>query len=108
MYNFLCGIEKEARKEFIDDVYSMLKPCGKIILRVKYIRYNPKEIIRSFVSFLYWTFVMGKRWQLGDVLLRSSKDEFCKSHYFTKKQIRILLNEKKYMINGDTIIIQKC
>jgi SAM-dependent methyltransferase len=107
MYNFLCGIPKKDRELFIENLVKMLNERGRIILRIKWIKYNPKEITRLIISFFYFTIIKRKSWQLGDVVLKSSKTEFCVSHYFTRNQIKSLLNGLNYEISGETIKILK-
>lgn len=106
LYGFMCGISREERKLFIEKCYLRLRKNGAIILRIKWLKYTPKYLLRSIATATYQQIVK-KKWALGDLIFRADAGEFTISHFFTKEQMKELLKGKLYEIDGEIIRIWK-
>ena len=102
MYNFLCGIEHKERQEFINNLLTILKEDGELILSFRYINMGLKEYLRLFITPFFCLF-MGREYHFGDVVYNLSIGRYNFAHYFTKPEIKKLFRGSFFKIEGTVI-----
>ena len=96
LFSFLSYIEKEDRKELINNLYIMLNKDGKMYFEVRKVNDRWKDILKVFY---FWVF--GKPKEFGDIF------QECYSHHYTTKQLKLLFKPYKHLIKNNLIILKK-
>jgi len=100
LHSFLNYIDKNDRKEFIDNLRRMLNPEGEMIFEI---RLWTERFIDSVKTLLSWPCTK----EFGDTYSRNGLGGYTISHQFTKGQIRKLFKEYNYDMNKNIIRVKK-
>jgi len=94
LYSLFNYIKKEDRKELIENLFSMLNTGGKIILEVRWWNDRWQDILKCCYYYFF-------NKEFGDI------SQTILAHHYTRNQIKELLEEFDFSINGSVICIIK-
>jgi len=101
LFSFFNYIKKEDRIELINNLVKMLNKDGKIIFELRRTTERIKDVVKIIIN-PYYCFKYNRKWEFGDVY---SSNVF--SHFYTEKQLRVLLKGYNYEINRNKVYIFK-
>jgi len=104
LFSFLNYIEKDLRREFIENLMKMTEDGGEVIFEIRKINDRVKDLIKVFLApFLALKF--GNKWEFGDVYSFKDK-EYTLCHHYTNLQVKKLLRGYNYRLRGTVIRIK--
>lgn len=105
LFSLFNYIPRGERRELIENLYSMLKPKGKIILTFAFYNSRAKDVIKSVLSPIY-LFKHGilKSYEFGDIYNTKTSSI---SHHYTKNQLKKIFKGYSYRISKEGITLTK-